>query len=73
MQIKDIAPSYGFASLVALSVFFLKYLPISYWIVLPIQIILGCAVILCVCQKTKMEEYMELKIMVESYFKNVKR
>ena len=73
MQIKDIAPSYGLATLVALSVFFLKYLPVSYWIVLPIQIILGCAVILCVCQMTKMEEYMELKRMVEPYFKKVKR
>ena len=73
MQIKDIAPSYGLAALVALSVFFLKYLPVSYWIVLPIQIILGCAVLLCVCQMTKMEEYMELKRMVEPYFKKVKR
>ena len=73
MQIKDIAPSYGLATLVALSVFFLKYLPISYWIVLPIQIVLGCALILCVCQMTKMEEYMELKRMIEPYFKKVKR
>lgn len=73
MQIKDIAPSYGLAALVALSVFFLKYLPVSYWIVLPIQIILGCAVLLCVCQMTKIEEYVELKRMVESYLKKVKR
>ena len=73
MQIKDIAPSYGLAVLVALSVFFLKYVPVTYWIVLPIQIILGCAVLFCVCQKTKMEEYIELKRMVEPYFKKVKR
>lgn len=73
MQIKDIAPSYGLATLVALSVFFLKYLPISYWIVLPLQVILGFAVLICVCQKTKMEEYMELKRMVEPYYKKIKR
>lgn len=73
MQIKDIAPSYGLAALVALSVFVLKFLPVSYWIVLPIQIVLGCAVLLCVCQMAKMEEYMELKRMVEPYFKKVKR
>ena len=73
MQIKDIAPSYGLATLVALSVFFLNYLPISYWIILPIQIILGCVVLLCICQKTKMEEYVELKRMVEPYYKKVKR
>lgn len=69
MQIKDIAPSYCLATLVALSVFFLKYLPISYWIILPTQIILGCAILLCVCQMSKMEEYVELKRMVEPYFK----
>ena len=69
MQIKDIAPSYGLATIVALSVFFIKYLPISYWIVLPIQVIFGLTVLLCVCQKTKMEEYVELKRIVEPYYK----
>ena len=69
MQIRDIAPSYGLAILVALCVFFLKYLPISYWIVLPLQIILGFVVLICVCQKTKMEEYEELKEMVGPYLK----
>jgi O-antigen/teichoic acid export membrane protein len=69
MQIKDIAPSYGLATFVALSVFFLKYVPVTYWIVLPTQIILGCAVLFCICQKTKMEEYMELKRMVVPYYK----
>ena len=73
MQIKDIAPSYGVAALVALSVFFLKYLPVSYWIVLLIQLILGCVLLICLCQKTKMEEYVELKRMVEPYLKKVKR
>ena len=73
MQLKDVAPSYGVALIVALAVYFLKFLPISYWIILPIQIILGCAVLICVCQKIKLEEYMELKRLVEPYFKKVKR
>ena len=72
MQIKDIAPSYGLATLVALSVFFFKYLSTTYWIVLPIQIIIGSAVLVCVCQKTKIEEYVELKRMVEPYYKKKK-
>ena len=71
MQIKD-APSYGLATLVALSVFFFKYLSTTYWIVLPIQIIIGSAVLVCVCQKTKIEEYVELKRMVEPYYKKKK-
>lgn len=69
MQIKDIAPSYGLATLVALSVYFLKYLPLSYWIILPVQIVLGIVMLICVCHKTKMEEYEELKGMVEPYLK----
>lgn len=73
MQIKDIAPSYGIAILVVICVYFLKYYPVSYWIVLPIQIILGSVVLLCVCQMTKMEEYVELKRMVEPYLKKVKK
>lgn len=73
MQIRDIAPSYGLAILVALIVFILKYLPISYWIILPLQIILGCVILLCVCQRTKMDEYVELTKMVEPYFKKMKR
>lgn len=72
MQIRDIAPSYGLAIFVALIVFFLKYLPISYYIVLPIQIIVGSVVLICVCQKTKMEEYVELKRIVEPYYKKKK-
>jgi len=73
MQIRDIAPSYGLAIFVALCVFFLKYLPFSYWILLPMQIILGFVVLLCICQKTKMEEYEELKEMVGPYLKKIKK
>ena len=72
MQIKDIAPSYGLATLLALSVFFLKFITVSYWIVLPTQIILGFIVLICICQKTKIEEYVELKRMVEPYYKKKK-
>lgn len=73
MQIKDIAPSYGLATLVALCVFWLKYLPISYWWALPLQILLGCAIILLVCKRTKMEEFLELKAMFEPYLKKIKK
>lgn len=61
MQLKDIAPSYGIAFLVAVSVYFLKFLPISFWIVLPMQILLGALVLFFVCERTKLEEYLEVK------------
>ena len=61
MQIKDVMPSYGIAFVVGLSVYFLKYLPISYWIILPLQIVWGIIVFIAVCEFFKMEEYFELK------------
>ena len=59
MQIKDFASSYGVATVVAISVFFLKYLPLSYWVILPMQITVGIAVFFLVSRN--MEEYKEVK------------
>ena len=69
MQIKDIAPSYGLAFTIALAVFFLKYLPLSYWIILPMQIIIGCIVFFIICRIYKMEEFYELKAIVLKFIK----
>lgn len=63
MQIKDVAPSYGLAMLVALSVFFLKFLPFSYWLILPLQIAVGFGILFIFCEKRKMYEYCEVKTM----------
>ncbi len=71
MQLKDIAPSYGIAFLIALCVFFLKYLPISYWIVLPTQIVVGVAVFFFICEKSHVEEYFDVKNMTNQYISKV--
>jgi len=72
MQLKDIAPSYGIAFLIAISVYFFKYLPVSNWIILPIQIVVGVAVFFTVCEKTKLEEYVEIKDMSKKYLSKLK-
>lgn len=72
-QLKDVAPSYGVAFAIALAVYFMKYLPFSYWIILPAQIIVGCVVFFAICQSTKMEEYIELKAIVYSFLRKLKR
>jgi len=61
MQLKDIAPSYGIATLIAFFVYFLKYLPTSYWLILPLQMVLGGIVFFLICEKLKLNEYQELK------------
>jgi hypothetical protein len=60
MQLRDIAPSYALAIAIALSVWFLKYLPLSYWIVLPMQVLVGAFTFLAVCKVTKINEYSEI-------------
>jgi len=69
MQIKDIAPSYGIAIAVFLSVYFLKYLPITDWVILPLQIVLGIMVILLLSHITKREEYIEIKNIISPQIK----
>lgn len=66
MQLKDVSTSYGVAILVAISVYFLKYIPLSYWIILPLQIVVGCVVCIVVCENTHPDEYCEIKKIVLS-------
>lgn len=73
MQLKDVAPSYGIAFLIAISVYYIKYLPVSYWIVFPIQVVVGVSVFFLVCEKTQLEEYVEVKGMAKQYFAKINR
>ena len=72
MQVKDIAPSYGVAFCVALSVWFMKDLPLSYWIILPLQIITGVFVFISICKLTHLYEFDEIKRIVINTIKRHK-
>ena len=69
MQLKDVAPDYGIAFLVSLSVYFIKNLPFNSWALLLIQITVGIIVLIITCNIFKIEEYCEIKDMLKS-FKN---
>lgn len=73
MQLRDIVPSYGIAFLIAVSVYFFKFLPISNWIILPIQICVGTIVFFLVCEKTQLEEYLEVKEMAMQYLSKLRK
>lgn len=73
MQIKDVAPSYGVAIGMALAVYFFKYLPISYFIIFPIQIVVGVVFVWLVCEMIGLSEYKEVKNIITSYIKKLKR
>ena len=73
MQLRDIAPSYSLAILIAFMVYFLKYLPLSFWVILPIQIIIGATVFLAVTHNVKMREYVEIKRILIPFLRKIKR
>lgn len=72
MQIKDITPSYGLAFFIALSVYFFKYLALSYWIVLPLQILVGAILFFVLCERSKMTEYLEAKAIAIKYLSKIR-
>lgn len=73
MQMKDIAPSYGIAVSVALCVFFLKFIPVSNWIILPLQILVGCSFIYFICRRAKIAEFEELLLLIKPYIKKLQK
>lgn len=66
-QLKDIAPSYGVACMVAAAVYFLKLLPLCSWTILAIQVILGLIVFFSICEWMQLEEYNEIKKIAFSF------
>lgn len=73
MQLKDVAPSYGVAIIISLSVFFLKYIPLSYWFILPMQLIVGTAVFFILCNMLSLKEYEIILGIVKPVFKRQRK
>ena len=71
-QLRDIAPSFGIAFAIALSVYFFKYLHISNWLILPIQIVVGVVVCIITCRKSQLEEYKEVMNMIKPILNKIK-
>lgn len=67
MQLKDVMPSLITAIIMAIPVYLLTFLPLSYYIILPIQIIVGFVVTIALCEWRKQEEYLQLKGIVKEY------
>ena len=67
LQIKDVTPSFVLATVMAISVYFLKFLPFSYWVVLPLQLVIGVVVFFSFCKLFKMKEFEILKSILCPY------
>lgn len=64
MQLKDISPSLAIAFAMAIPVYLISFLPISNYIILPVQIVVGFVLTIVFCELWKREEYLELKKIV---------
>ena len=60
-QVKDILPSLGVAIAMAIPVFAINFIPISPFVMLPLQIIVGVTITIVICEVTKLSEYLEIK------------
>ena len=60
-QIKDLLPSISLALCMAIVVFFIGFIPLSPYILLPIQITIGAIIVFTVCEIIKLDEYIQLK------------
>ena len=72
MQLKDISASFTVSLIMAVAVYFLKYIPVSYWVVLPLQLLVGTTMFFVICEKIKLEEYLEIKAITKKVFDRIK-
>ena len=73
MQVKDVALSFVISMIMAVAVYLMKYLPLSNWLILPMQIILGFFFFFFLCRITKIEEYKEVIYMIKPILNKIKK
>lgn len=71
-QVRDIMPSLGIACAMAVPVYALSWLPLSPFVLLPLQIMLGAVLTLALCEWRKTEEYIEIKGVAVSVLQRIK-
>ena len=69
----DVAPFYGMGFFIALSVYFFKYLPVSSFLILIIQLVVGSVVFFLICRIGKVPEYYEIKSIIGDYILNTRK
>jgi O-antigen/teichoic acid export membrane protein len=71
-QIKDLIPSFCIAMTMAVIVYLLSFIPLSYYILLPVQVITGAIVTFILCELIKPDEYIQLKVIVLDYMNKLR-
>lgn len=71
-QLRDIIPSFLLSMMMAVVVFLITFVKISVFVVFPLQLIIGFAMMIGLYELFKLEEYFELKKIVLGYLKGRK-
>lgn len=71
MQLKDIAPSFFLATVIGCSVYFLKFLTISNYVILVLQIIVAAIIFFMISEMLQLPEYKEIKQIVHSVLRKI--
>lgn len=72
-QVKDILPSFGVAVAMAIPVFLISFIPITPYILFPLQIIVGAFLTILICERFLLPEYIEIKEIVIPVIKKILR
>lgn len=72
-QIKDILPSFGIAVVMATVTYALSLLPLSPFILLPMQVMAGAGITVALCERFKRPEYLEIRSMALSVLCKIKK
>lgn len=71
-QIRDVLPTFLVSLTVAGVMWGLSFLPLSYYVVLPLQFVVGLSLVFLIYERLKLPEYMEIRGMVLSILQKVK-
>ena len=72
-QVKDILPSLKVAIVMAIPVFAMQFIPLNAFVLLPLQILVGAIIVLTICEKSQMPEYLEIKGIAMPIINKIKR
>lgn len=72
-QIKDILPSFGIAVIMALATYSISLIPLSPFVLLPMQLIMGTVITIVLCEWLKRPEYLEIKSMAHSVICKIRK
>lgn len=72
-QIIDILPAFGIALLMSAVVYGMSYIPVSPFILFPLQFLAGMTIAITLSKKFELPEYIEIEDLVKKAFSKIKR